>query len=108
MEAYNLKVINDIVGNEPTRVVSIFKDYLLQDDMNDFLRKYYTLRESKKKLPHVTTYYSKYCTVFPNYINLEEKQYVYKNIIRKQKMLNEKHDDLVRIKQKDGKLKEID
>jgi hypothetical protein len=78
METYNIKIINDIIGNEPTRIVSVFKDYLLQDDMNDFLRKSYSAYETRKKLPQVTSYYSKYCTVFPNYINLEEKQYIYK------------------------------
>jgi len=73
MQAYNQKVISDIIGNEPTHLVTVFKDYLLQDDINDFLRKYYTWPEISKKLPYATSYYSKYWTVFPNYINLEEK-----------------------------------
>lgn len=73
MDAYNLKVINDIISNEPTRIVAIFKDYLLTDDVNDFLNKFYTSKESCKKLSHSTKYFAKYCTVFANYINLEEK-----------------------------------
>ncbi len=60
MEAYNCKVINDIVGNEPTRIVAIFKDYLLQDDMNDFMRRYYTTEECKGKINNLTEYYNKY------------------------------------------------
>ena len=47
-EAYDLKVINDIIGNEPTRIVAIFKDYLLMDDMNDFCRKYNPKESSLK------------------------------------------------------------
>jgi hypothetical protein len=73
IDAYNLKVINDIISNEPTRIVAVFKDYLLIDDVNDFLTKFYTTKESYKKLSHSTKYFSKYCTVFANYINLEEK-----------------------------------
>ncbi|CAI2382322.1 unnamed protein product [Moneuplotes crassus] len=84
MDAYNCKVVNDIIGNETTRIVAIFKDYLLQDDMNDFMRRYYTTEECKGKISNLTEYYNKYCTVFPNYINLDERRYVYKNIIRKQ------------------------
>lgn len=87
-----------MVGNEPTRLVAIFKDYLLLDDINDFLKKYYPRKEIHEKLQYITSYYGKYCTVFPNYFNLEEKKYLYKNIIRKQRMLNERHEDMMRIK----------
>ena len=73
MDAYNLKVVNDIISNEPTRIVAVFKDYLLTDDVNDFLNKFYPAKESYKKLGHSTKYFAKYCTVFANYINLEEK-----------------------------------
>jgi hypothetical protein len=98
MSAYNVKVINDIIGNDSTHVVAVFKDYLLFDDINDFMRKSYILEETREKINNITEYYSKYCTVFPNYINLDTRKYLYKNIIRKQRMLNEKHADLIKIK----------
>ena len=34
VEFENLKVINDLIYNEQTHVVSIFKDYLILDDIN--------------------------------------------------------------------------
>lgn len=98
MDAYNVKIINDIISNETSHVVAVFKDYLLYDDINDFLKKRYRKNDISKRLSSITSYYCKYCTVFPNYINLEEKKYLYKNIIRKQKMLNEKHEDIMKIK----------
>ena len=73
MDAYNVKIVNDVISNEPTHIVAVFKDYLLYDDINDFLRRYYIKADITKKLSYITNYYSKYCTVFPNYINLEEK-----------------------------------
>lgn len=41
MEYYNIKVINDIIYNEPTHVVSVFKDYLIHDDISEFLKRTY-------------------------------------------------------------------
>jgi len=40
---YNLKIVNDLIYNENTHVVSIFKDYLILDDINEFLKRPYTL-----------------------------------------------------------------
>ena len=40
-EYYDAKIINDVVYNEPTRLVSIFKDYLIYDDVSEFLKRSY-------------------------------------------------------------------
>ena len=39
---YNVKIVNDLIYNENTHVVSIFKDYLILDDINEFLKRPYT------------------------------------------------------------------
>ena len=39
---YNSKVITDIVYNENTNLVSVFKDYLIYDDVSEFLKRYYS------------------------------------------------------------------
>lgn len=31
---YNLKVVNDIIYNENTHLVSVFKDFLINDDIS--------------------------------------------------------------------------
>ena len=36
---YNVKIINDIIYNEPTNTVAIFKDYLIFDDLSEFLKR---------------------------------------------------------------------
>jgi len=41
-EYYNEKVITDIIYNESTNLVSVFKDYLILDDVSEFLKRFYT------------------------------------------------------------------
>jgi hypothetical protein len=38
---YNVKIVNDIIYNEPTNIVAIFKDYLIYDDLSEFLKRFY-------------------------------------------------------------------
>lgn len=41
-EEYNdVKIVNDLIYNENSHVVSIFKDYLILDDINEFLKRIY-------------------------------------------------------------------
>jgi hypothetical protein len=56
---YNLRIVNDLIYNENTHVVSIFKDYLILDDINEFLKRPYTLAETKSRLPKLCTFYDK-------------------------------------------------
>ena len=39
------KVINDLIYNEPMHSVSVFKDYLILDDVNEFLKRPYAHHE---------------------------------------------------------------
>lgn len=43
---YNTKVINDIIYNENSHIVSVFKDYLIFDDISEFLKRGYDLGET--------------------------------------------------------------
>ncbi len=38
---YNVKIINDIIYNECTHIVSVFKDFLIYDDISEFLKRFY-------------------------------------------------------------------
>jgi len=38
---YNVKIVNDLIYNENTHIVSIFKDYLILDDINEFQKRSY-------------------------------------------------------------------
>ena len=46
MDYYNVKVINDIIYNDETHLVSMFKDYLILDDISEFLKRSYREDES--------------------------------------------------------------
>lgn len=83
-EFINLKVVNDLIYNEPTHEVSVFKDYLILDDINEFLKRYYlSPSETKVRLPKLYDFYDKYSQVFPNYVCLPESKYMFKNIQKK-------------------------
>jgi len=87
---YNVKIINDIIYNEPTHIVAIFKDYLIYDDLSEFLKRFYDSSESVSRLPKITEFYEKYSKVFANYVVLPESKMMYKNIERKQKIIDDK------------------
>ena len=86
---YNAKMINDILYNEKTHYVEMFKEYLLYEDYNEFLRQYYGQPILKIKLQKILNFYEKYSKIFPNYTAIRESKYLYKNIKRKQKVINQ-------------------
>ena len=86
---YNSKMINDILYNEKTHYVEMFKEYLLYEDYNEFLRQYYGKTILRIKLQKILNFYEKYSKIFPNYTALRESKYLYKNIKKKQKVINQ-------------------
>ena len=86
---YLSSIINNIIYNEKTHLVAKFKDYLIIDDMSEFLKRYYGLKESLIRLPHYFEYYENFNKIFPNYTALKESKYIYKNIHKKQKMIDQ-------------------
>jgi hypothetical protein len=101
MDYYNGKVTNDIIYNEPTHCVCIFKDYLIFDDISEFLKREYTTEESLERLPKVFQFYEKYAKVFPNYVSIPECKYMFKNIERKQRAIDEIHRHLMNQEERD-------
>ena len=96
---YNVKVVNDVIYNENTHVVSIFKDYLIYDDVSEFLKRSYKTSEARTRLPKIFEFNDKYSKVFPNYVVLPESKYMFKNIERKQRMIDEKQRCLLEMQQ---------
>lgn len=93
-EYYNVKVVNDVIYNEPCHIVSIFKDYLIYDDVSEFLKRSYTIPEARVRLPKIFEFYDKYSKVFPNYVALRASKYMFKNIERKQRLIDDKQKTL--------------
>ena len=86
---HDVKIINDILFNEKTHFVEMFKEYLLYEDYNEFLKKYYDKHSTKNKLKSILIFYEKYSKIYANYTVIPESKYMYKNIKRKQKVIDQ-------------------
>ena len=103
---YNIKVINDIINNFDTHLVAEFKDYLIMGDESEFLQKSYHMNECKKYLPVLLDYYKSCSIIFPNYVILHENKYIFKNIRKKQKVIdNQQEQEEKQEKIKKGEIK---
>ena len=83
---YYHNIIDNIIFNDRTHLVSIFKDYLILDDNYEFLRRFYTKEESQPRLKKTCMYYDLHEKIYPNYSPLPESNLIYHNIIRKQSL----------------------
>jgi len=77
-----------LMENANTHLVSKFKDYLLFDDMTEFFKEYYNSNEIYSRLKTIYDYYESSSYLFPNYTAINEGKYIYKNIIKKQKLID--------------------
>jgi len=83
-ELYNSKVIHDIMYNELSQVVSVFKDYLILDDLTEFLKRTYDEFESQMRLPKILKFYFSYYKLKPTYAILPENE-IFKNLARRKR-----------------------
>ena len=90
---YNKIIITNILYNEKTNIVCCFKEYLLYDDPGEFLKRFYNLEECYDKIKSYCEFYEKNSKIFPNYVPLPESKYIFKNIKKKQKMLDNINED---------------
>ena len=86
---HDVKIIIDILYNEKTHYVEQFKEYLIYEDYNEFLKRFYKSYEISIKLPKILIFYEKYSKIYANYTVIPESKYMYKNIKRKQKMIDQ-------------------
>ena len=81
-------IINSILSNRKTHLVTTFKDFLLYEDYSEFLKRFYNRRESFVRLKKISKYFKETSVLYPNYSPLIESKYIYSNIIRKQVVIN--------------------
>jgi hypothetical protein len=77
-----------LMENANTHLVSVFKDYLLYDDMSEFFKEYYNTKEMYPRLKTIFDYYESSSYLFPNYTAIDEGKYIYRNIIKKQRLID--------------------
>ena len=88
---YNKKIINDIIYDEKKHIVSVLKDYIIEDGG------FYYKHESINRLPKITGYYEKYTLFSPIYFHMEDiVKIMLKNVKKKKKYLEmiEENEDL--------------
>ena len=77
-----------LMENANTHLVSIFKDYLLYDDTTEFFKEYYYKKDIYERLKTIFDYYESSSYLFPNYTAINEGKYIYRNIIKKQNLID--------------------
>ena len=85
----NINIIDSIIFNEKSHFVTRFKEFLIEEDEYEFLKRYYNNKESEIRLKKYINYYNKYSLLFPNYSPLTEAIIIYKNINSKQKLIDD-------------------
>ena len=94
-----------LMENANTHLVSVFKDYLLFDDMTEFFKEYYISKDIYPRLKTIYDYYESSSYLFPNYTAINEGKYIYKNIIKKQNLIDYLEDLEDKKKEKEEKRK---
>ena len=61
---YNLLCVNYLLSNATCRLVSIFKEKMIIDYVDEFLKRKYSIKESKERIPKFYLYYKHYSIFF--------------------------------------------
>ena len=86
--SYSKISVNHLIYNDTCEIVARFKDFLIYDDNTEFIRRFYPKEEANPRLKKILIFYETYSKIFPNYLVLKENKYLYRNIRKKQKMIN--------------------
>ena len=67
----NTMLINNLIKCKPSHFLAVFKDYLIADYIEEFLRRIYFINESIERIPKLYNYYKNYLTFFckPTFID---------------------------------------
>ena len=60
----NIMIINDIIETKSNHFLAIFKDYLITDYIDEFLKRYFIVNESEELIPKFYDYYQNYLKFF--------------------------------------------
>jgi len=103
-DAFNKHVVNNLIFNETSKVVAQFKDFLIFEDSSEFLKRMYSNEEVGQRLQKICEFYENYSKIFPNYTVFYESKYIYKNIRRKQKLIDKNQENPDNDEHKDTKI----
>ena len=86
---YDILIIENLMCNGRCHLVAVFKNYLIEDDKSEYLRRLYKKKESKPRLKKLFAYHDETSVIFHNYVPLAESKYLYNNVIKKQRVIDE-------------------
>ena len=104
---YYTKIMNIFIYGINCNRLSKFKDYIIFNDRREFLKRYYNVSESKVRLKRFFQYYNIYSKIYPNYTALKEGIYIYKNIQKKQIMIDIQEEMEMKNKKNENELNEL-
>ena len=78
-------IMENFMFNKSTHLVSVFKDYMIVDYVEEFLKRYYQTTESYNRLPKFSLYYKNYLKFFciPTLINLYSNNLIHNRFEKK-------------------------
>lgn len=63
---YDKIIVDNLIFNKNCHLVSIFKDHMIFDYIDEFLKRFYSSEESKERIPKISNYYKNYLKFFCN------------------------------------------
>ena len=63
-EQKNIMIINDIIETKTNHFLAVFKDFLITDYVDEFLKRYFTIDECEELIPKFFLYYKNYLKFF--------------------------------------------
>ena len=85
---YSNLIINKLIFNSTCKALTKYKEFLIFNASKEFIYSFYPKNELIPRLQKICEFYEIYSKIFPNYISLHERKYIYKNIRKKQKMID--------------------
>ena len=104
---YNSYITNNILSNNKSLIVAKFKDFLLYEDLSEFMKRFYRLEEIRPRLKKLYNYFHKYTLIQPNYYLLNESKYMISNLFKKQIIMNKERKNRHKRKILNNKKKKI-
>jgi len=61
---FNSIILKNLIYNINCHIVSVFKDYMIYDYIDEYLRRFYLINESNQRIPKFSQYYKNYIDFF--------------------------------------------
>ena len=90
---YNELIMYTLLFNKNTHLVSVFKDYMIYDYVDEFFKRFYTVFETYERLPKFAMFYKNYLAFFcqPCFSNFHYNNLIQRNREKKAELFYNKN-----------------